>query len=93
MQREEIIKLFRKNKGYLSSANLQKYKVHTSIIREMVEQGELERIKRGIYRLTPENLPQDETFTYDYFDAVMSVPKGVFCLRTEIGRASCRERV
>lgn len=84
MQHNEIIKLFKQKKGYLSSAELQRYKVHTSVIRELVEQGRIVRIKRGLYRLPAEELPQDETFTHDYFDAVIAVPNGVFCLKTAL---------
>ncbi len=79
---QNVLKLFKQNNGYLSSADLQRYKVHTSIIRELIEQGRIERIKRGLYRLPPEELPQDQTFTHDYFDAAIAVPNGVFCLKT-----------
>ena len=82
MYNDEVLKLFKENSGYLSSADLQRHKVHTSIIRAFVEQGRIERIKRGLYRLPPEELLQDQTFTHDYFDAAMAVPKGVFCLKT-----------
>jgi predicted transcriptional regulator of viral defense system len=82
LENDIVLKLFKQKNGYLSSADLQKYKVHTSIIRALVEQGRIERIKRGLYRLPPEELSQDQTFTHDYFDAVMAVPKGIFCLKT-----------
>lgn len=84
MQKNELIKLFKQKNGYLSSAELLSYKVHTSVIRELVEQGKIERIKRGLYRLPPEELLQDETFTHDYFDAAVSIPNGVFCLKTAL---------
>lgn len=84
MQHDEIIQFFKQNNGYRSSSELIKNRVHTSIIRLLVEQGRVERIKRGLYRLPPEELPQDETFTYDYFDVAASVPNGVFCLKTAL---------
>ncbi len=84
MKRTDIINLFKQSKGYLSSAELIDNKVHTSHIRELVEQGKIERIKRGLYRLPAEDLLQDETFTHDFFDAAAAVPNGVFCLRTAL---------
>ena len=84
MKSAEIIRLFKQNNGYLTSTELVKKKVHTSVIREFVEQGRIERIKRGLYRLPAEELPQDENFTHDYFDAAAAVPGGVFCLRTAL---------
>lgn len=84
MKRIDIINLFKQSKGYRSSAELIDNKVHTSHIRELVEQGKIERIKRGLYRLPAEDLLQDEIFTHDYFDAAVAVPKGIFCLRTAL---------
>lgn len=84
LQHDEIIRLFRQNNGYLSSTELIRKKVHTSYIRALVEQGRIERIKRGLYRLPPEELLQDERFTHDYFDVAASVPNGVFCLKTAL---------
>jgi len=44
----------------------------------------IERVKRGLYRLSPENLVADEYFTFDYFDAAIAVPEGVFCPMTAL---------
>jgi len=84
LQTDEIIALFKKHKGYLSSAQLQKYKVHTLFIKNLIEQKAIERVRRGLYRLPPEQLCEDEIFTHDYFDAVQAVPNGIFCLRTAL---------
>jgi len=84
MKKNEIIELFIKHKGYLTSGELVGYKVHTSDIRNLVNQGRIERIKRGLYRLPQDELAEDEIFTYDYFDAAASVPNSIFCLRTAL---------
>ncbi len=80
----DIIELFQQNKYYLRSNQLLKYKVHTSKIRNMVDHGQLEQIKRGLFRLPAEEIPEHEIFTFDYFDAAVAVPKGVFCLTTAL---------
>jgi len=84
MKQNAIINLFKQSRGYLSSAELIKHKVHTAHIRELIEQVKIERIKRGLYRLPAEDLRQDESFTHDYFDAAAAVPNGIFCLRTAL---------
>ncbi len=84
MQIDDIIKIFKKNKGYLKSGELIKHKIHTSVVRTLVEQGVIDQIKRGLYRLPPDELPENDTFTHDYFDAAVSVPNGVFCLTTAL---------
>jgi predicted transcriptional regulator of viral defense system len=84
MRTEKIIQLFRKNHGYLKSAVLQKNGIHTSYIKKLVEEGRIDRIKRGLYRLPPDELIQDERFTFEYFDAAAAVPKGIFCLSTAL---------
>ena len=84
MTQNEIIRLFRQNRYYLSTGQLLKHKVHTSILHKMVEDGALEQVKRGLYRLPADKLPEHEIFTFDYFDAAVGVPKGIFCLATAL---------
>ncbi len=84
MTTDEVIRFFKQNRYYLNTSQLLKYKVHTSVLRNMVNVGLLEQVKRGLYRLPAETLPEDEIFTYDYFDAAVAVPKGVFCLATAL---------
>ncbi len=84
MKQDDVIKLFERHNYYLSSGLLTKLKVHTSLIRQMVQRGELEQVKRGLYRLPMEALPRDEEFTFDYFDAAAGVPSGIFCLSTAL---------
>ena len=84
MNVDEIIILFKQNNYYLKSSQLVNCKVHTSFIREMLEQGQIEQVKRGLYRLPVEALPEHKIFTYDYIDAAIAVPKGIFCLTTAL---------
>ena len=84
MHPEKIIQFFKKSQGYLKSADLIKHGIHTSHIKKLVEEGKIDRIKRGLYRLPPDQLVQDEKFTFEYFDAAVAVPKGIFCLSTAL---------
>lgn len=84
MNHIKVIKLFERNSGYMNTTELIKNRVHTSTIRSLVQQGFVEQIKRGLYRLPAEQLPQHDTFTFDYFDAAVAIPNGVFCLTTAL---------
>jgi len=84
MQPEKITRLFSENNGYLRSSELLRYGIHTSQIKALVDQGRIDRIKRGLYRLPPDELIADSTFTYEYFDVTMAVPNGIFCLSTAL---------
>ncbi len=55
---EEIIKIFEKNKGYARMVELKKANVHTRRIAQAVEQGIIEKIKPGLYKLV--NYDHDE---------------------------------
>ncbi len=84
MHPKKIVQLFKESHGYLKSADLLKHGIHTSYIKKLVEEGKIDRIKRGLYRLPPDELVQDERFTFEYFDAAAAVPKGIFCLSTAL---------
>lgn len=50
MQIQHILKHIKHNGKYINTTELLKEKVHTKTIRFMVEQCNLEQIKRGLYR-------------------------------------------
>jgi len=84
MNIDSIINLFEQNNYYMKSGQLTDLKVHTSSIRRMLDQGLIEQVKRGLFRLPAEKIPEHDFFTFDYFDAAIAVPKGVFCLTTAL---------
>ncbi len=84
MNTDDVIKFFKQHNYYLKSSQLTKFKVHTSLVRDMLDEGLLEKVKRGLYRLPAETIPEHERFTFDYFDAAIAVPKGIFCLTTAL---------
>jgi predicted transcriptional regulator of viral defense system len=52
--------------------------IQTRDIAKLLEVGEIERIKPGLYRLA--NLPQDVPFRATLIDVCEAMPKGVICL-------------
>jgi hypothetical protein len=70
---DQILQLFRDQGGYLNTRQLSKRSQHYHL-KELVDQGEVIRIKPGLYQLA-ENIGSDEL-------GLMAriVPKGIFCL-------------
>lgn len=52
MKKEEVIEVFKEAGGVLRKKELEAKGVSSYHINQLLEQGELERIKQGIYRLT-----------------------------------------
>ncbi|MFZ2322581.1 MAG: type IV toxin-antitoxin system AbiEi family antitoxin domain-containing protein [Ignavibacteriaceae bacterium] len=59
---EEIIKIFEKNKGYARMVELKKANIHTRRIANAVEQGVIEKIKPGLYKLANYDRDEHESF-------------------------------
>lgn len=73
---EEAQKLFRKHGGLLRSGKAQQLGVDPNTLAEMVEQGALHKLSRGLYRLA-ELPPLSHP---DLVQAVVRVPDAVICL-------------
>ena len=84
MKIKEIKTWFRDAGGYLTTNNLLQRGVHTSTIKMLLQKNEIVQVKRGLYRLPADELPEDEKFTHDYFDVARAVSDGVFCLSTAL---------
>lgn len=59
---DEIIKIFEKNKGYARMVELKKANIHTRRIANAVEQGVIEKIKPGLYKLVNYDRDEHESF-------------------------------
>ena len=68
--------VFRKQGGLLRMVQAVRAGIHRDTLRVMVEQGELEKISRGIYRLVETPLPSHP----DLAIVMAKVPDGVICL-------------
>ena len=78
----EAIKYFKANGGYARMSQLKQAGIHTSIIKTMLQQGIIERVKPGLYRLYEIDPKSD--ISISFIDVCKAVPKGVICLISAI---------
>ena len=71
--REQIINIFKQQSGFARLRDIRSRKINKYHLFKLVENGEIERVKYGLYKL--ENYPIDE-----YYEISKIVPKGVICL-------------
>ncbi|MCJ7552532.1 MAG: hypothetical protein MUO34_01495 [Ignavibacteriaceae bacterium] len=72
----EIIKIFKKNKGYARMIELKNAQIHTRRIALAVESGIIEKIKPGLYKLV--NYPHDEHESF--VEVCHANKKAVICM-------------
>jgi predicted transcriptional regulator of viral defense system len=73
---ENIIQVFEENKGYARMNELKKAHIHTRNIARAVEEGKIEKIKPGLYKLV--DYPWDEHSSFA--DVCSANKKAVICL-------------
>ncbi len=82
MQKETLIKRiikFSQSKGYyIHTKDFKSAGFRSSYIKELVDQGILEKLKAGLYRLTDIDEPNE--ISLDLVDCSKAVPGGVICL-------------
>ena len=72
-KKDQILKLFKQKKGIIKLQDLLKIDVNKYHLLKLVETGEVERLKHGIYKLT-------DYQTNEYFEIKNIVPNGIICL-------------
>ncbi len=75
---KEIIQFFKTHSGYARMKDLKQAGFHTRNIRSMLDNGYIEKIKSGFYRLT--DIPQTDGIPLSFIDVCKSIPKGIICL-------------
>ena len=73
---QNALAIFRANKGILRTAQAMHLGIHPEVIYQMVAEGIIEQVTRGIYRLS-DLPPFDNT---DLATVALAIPKGVICL-------------
>lgn len=76
MKYAKIIEVFHKNHGYASSKELNRYRIYPRDIRNALDNGIIEKIKQGFYRLPGIELNENSSLV----DACLAVPNGIVCL-------------
>jgi predicted transcriptional regulator of viral defense system len=77
---KDTIQLFKKNFGYAYLKDLKKEGVHTDQIRKLIQEGIVEKIKPGLYKLTDIPIISNQGF----IDINMAMPKAVVCLHSAL---------
>lgn len=73
MKKEKVIEVFKKLGGVLTKKELDANGVSYYHIKQLLKEGDLERIKQGVYRLGA--MPTDEML-----EVQKLIPQGVFCM-------------
>jgi predicted transcriptional regulator of viral defense system len=83
MKTSEInsLKIFRQHNGLARTAELLRAGVHSRTIKDLVQDGKIEMVNRGLYRLT--NLDYSESVSL--IEACKAVPSGIICLSSALG--------
>ena len=71
----KIKKIFMKNNGYARTQDIIDAGIHTSYLYQLLEEGVISKIKRGLFQWENYNSANEE-----FISVSKIVPKGVFCL-------------
>ena len=77
---QNVIEIFKKNYGYAYLKDLKAHGIHTDSIRKLLNEGKIEKIKPGLYKLTDFPMLAHQGMV----DACMAIPKAVVCLHSAL---------
>jgi predicted transcriptional regulator of viral defense system len=75
---EKIVQFINKKGGYATMSEMRKTGIHPRIISEMTKNGQLEKVKRGLYRLA--DFKTISNFTISFQDVCKAEPWAIICL-------------
>ena len=73
---KNIIEIFKSHNGYARSKDIVANGIHSRQIKNMVEEGNIVKVKNGLYKLA--NTPT--TSNQSFLDVARAIPEGVVCL-------------
>ena len=74
--RERILREFRKRGGWARTSEVAAAGIHGRWLSRLIREGEIERVRKGLYRVVSAPTTTDETFA----TVCRAVPEGVVCL-------------
>lgn len=77
---QNVIEIFKKNYGYAYLKDLKARGIHTDTVRRLLNEGKIEKIKPGLYKLTDFPILANQGLV----DACMAIPKAVVCLHSAL---------
>lgn len=78
--KNRIYAVFKKGNGYAYTKDITGAGIHNIYLNTLLEDGQIERIKRGLYRW----IGMSEDNNSSMIDACMAIPKGVICLQSAL---------
>lgn len=78
---KKILDFFNKNRGYARMKELKERSFQVRDIAKLVQQGKIEKIKPGLYRLAD---MMDGKISRSFVDVCKAMPKGVICLASSL---------
>jgi len=73
---KKIYNIFKNSAGYAHTKDITRVGIHNIYLNELLEKGEIERIKRGLYRW----VDMKDNAGSSLLDVAMAIPNGVICL-------------
>src|SRR5574341_991033 len=77
---ETFIPIFKNRYGYAYLRDLKKQGIYTDTIRRLIQDGAIEKVKAGLYKLTDMPLLSNQGM----IDVCMAMPKAVVCLHSAL---------
>lgn len=77
---KRVLEIFKKNGGYGTTKELVAEKVHSRNVKKLLDEGVINKVKNGIYRLSEIPAVSNQSF----MDLSYSVPSGVICLMSAL---------
>ncbi|MDD4205771.1 MAG: Abortive infection protein AbiEi [Candidatus Delongbacteria bacterium] len=74
----DLIKYLEEKKVYVTLKELKLNKIHTSAVKKQLDNGMIEKIKHGLYRLS--NITEPKNISLPFVDVSKAVPDSVICL-------------
>lgn len=77
---KKVLEIFKERRGYGTTKELVAGKVHTRDVKKLLDEGIINKVKNGVYRLSEIPVVSNQSF----IDLSYSIPNGVICLMSAL---------